>query len=52
MYFNVCFILCFRGHSVEWYNKFYGRLCANLMVKIRDSFKQTLGNTDGPETKI
>ena len=45
-------LIHFRGHTPEWYNKGYGHICANYIARIRDSFKQTLAETDGPETKI
>ncbi|XP_077864300.1 rho GTPase-activating protein 7-like [Saccoglossus kowalevskii] len=39
-----------RGRSVEWYNKVFGHMRANLIGKLRDSFKHN--STDGPETKV
>ncbi|ELT92701.1 hypothetical protein CAPTEDRAFT_219638 [Capitella teleta] len=38
------------GHTTECYNRCYGRLCANQLVAIRNSFSQPLA--DGPETKV
>lgn len=38
-----------RGRAPEWYNKVYGWLAANMIVRLRDSFKH---NAQGPESKV
>nr|XP_060626820.1 stAR-related lipid transfer protein 13 isoform X1 [Anolis sagrei ordinatus] len=40
----------FRGHSLEWYNKGFGHLCASEVANIRNSFQPLIA--EGPETKI
>ncbi|MFT7811024.1 stAR-related lipid transfer protein 8 isoform X1 [Arapaima gigas] len=39
-----------RGRSPEWYNKFFGHLCAVEVARIRDSFP--VFTVRGPETKL
>lgn len=46
------FSLYLRGQTAEWYNRCFGRLCANQLVRIRDSFSQAHAGNDGPETKV
>lgn len=40
---------CFRGRGSEWYNKCYGHICAQYLLKIRNSFQRM---TEGPESKV
>ncbi|XP_042313366.1 stAR-related lipid transfer protein 13-like isoform X2 [Sceloporus undulatus] len=39
-----------KGHSLEWYNKGFGHLCAAEVTNIRNSFQPLIA--EGPETKI
>uniref|UniRef100_A0A8D0C3Q0 StAR-related lipid transfer protein 13 n=1 Tax=Salvator merianae TaxID=96440 RepID=A0A8D0C3Q0_SALMN len=39
-----------KGHSLEWYNKGFGHLCAAEVANIRNSFQPLIA--EGPETKI
>ncbi|XP_069738542.1 stAR-related lipid transfer protein 13 isoform X1 [Phaenicophaeus curvirostris] len=39
-----------KGHSLEWYNKGFGHLCAAEVARIRNSFQPLIA--EGPETKI
>ncbi|KAJ7320251.1 hypothetical protein JRQ81_019762, partial [Phrynocephalus forsythii] len=39
-----------KGHSLEWYNKVFGHLCAAEVANIRNSFQPLIA--EGPETKI
>ncbi|XP_054709659.1 rho GTPase-activating protein 7-like [Uloborus diversus] len=39
-----------RGRSPEWYNRAYGHICIQLLIKLRSSFSRS--GTDGPETKV
>lgn len=39
-----------RGHSLEWYNKSFGHLCAVEVASIRNSFQPLIA--EGPETNI
>ncbi|XP_070553254.1 rho GTPase-activating protein 7-like isoform X2 [Ptychodera flava] len=39
-----------RGRSVEWYNKAFGQMSANMIGRLRDSFKHS--SAEGPETKV
>lgn len=38
-----------RGRTPDWYNRNYGHVCAQFLLKIRNSFHQT---TEGPESKV
>lgn len=38
-----------KGRSKSWYNKVFGHIYANHMIRIRNSFRQI---PDGPETKV
>lgn len=38
-----------KGRSSEWYNKCYGHMCAQYLLKIRNSFQRM---TEGPESKV
>ena len=42
----------FRGQTAEWYNRCFGHLCANQLIRIRDSFSQAIAANEGPETKV
>lgn len=37
-----------KGRSPEWYNKNYGFICSQYLIKIKNMFKQT---TEGPDSK-
>ncbi|XP_048350162.1 stAR-related lipid transfer protein 13 isoform X3 [Sphaerodactylus townsendi] len=39
-----------KGHSLEWYSKGFGHLCAAEVANIRNSFQPLIA--EGPETKI
>ena len=42
-----------RGRQAKWYNRSYGYIAANSLVRVRDSFKKL--HSDGttvPETKV
>ncbi|XP_072849874.2 stAR-related lipid transfer protein 13 isoform X2 [Pogona vitticeps] len=39
-----------KGHSLDWYNKVFGHLCAAEVANIRNSFQPLIA--EGPETKI
>ncbi|XKL64602.1 hypothetical protein PGB90_004688 [Kerria lacca] len=38
-----------KGRSSDWYNKCYGHVCAQYLMKIRNSFQRM---TEGPESKV
>ncbi|XP_061484405.1 stAR-related lipid transfer protein 13 isoform X1 [Rhineura floridana] len=39
-----------KGHSLEWYNKGFGHICAAEVANIKNSFQPLIA--EGPETKI
>ncbi|KAG8136811.1 putative StAR-related lipid transfer protein [Naja naja] len=39
-----------KGHSLDWYNKSFGRLCLAEVANIQNSFQPLIA--EGPETKI
>ncbi|XP_077984954.1 rho GTPase-activating protein 7-like isoform X2 [Glandiceps talaboti] len=41
-----------RGRSVEWYNKVFGHTTAHLIARLRDSYKHSTTELEGPETKV
>lgn len=43
------YFIFYRGRSSDWYNKCYGHVCAQYLMKIRNSFQRM---TEGPESKV